>query len=206
MTDTNIEDKPMVRPGALIAIGILTVAGFFWLSTRPQPKEQSVQREVMLSNLNRLENRFVLGGTSNHFTGLAVEIYKSTGKLKSRTVISNGFLHGLSEGWFTNGQIQVTEYFTNGVSHGRRTKWYSDGATQSVANITAGKLEGEFLRWHTNGQLSQRVLLSNGVAHGASEAWFPNGHRKARAVMDQGKIVEQEFFEDPDAPKKNSSR
>ena len=182
-----------------MAVIVLAVAGYGWIVTRPQPEDKPLKREVMLANLNRLENRFVLGGTSNYFTGLAVEYYKSTGRLKSRTVISNGFLHGLSEGWYTNGQIQVMEYFTNGVSHGRRTKWYSNGATQSVANITAGKLEGEFLRWHTNGQLSQKVLLSNGVPHGVSEAWFPNGHPKARAVRDQGKVVEQEFFDDPDA-------
>jgi len=195
------ESEPQKKPFALVAILTLVFAGVLWIATRPQPQAKPVQREVLLANLNRVENRFVLGGTSNHFTGLAVEYYRSTGKLKSRTVISNGFLHGLSEGWYTNGQIQVMEYFTNGVSHGRRMKWYADGSTQSVANIIAGKLEGEFRRWHTNGRLSQLVMLSNGLPHGVSEAWFPNGSRKARAVMNAGKIVEQEFFEDPEAAK-----
>lgn len=127
------------------------------------------------------------------FTGFVVERYGG-GELKSRSAVSNGFLEGLSEGWHTNGVIQVREYFVRGVSHGIRTKFYPNGNKLSVAKIVSGTVEGHFERWHENGQLAEVITLSNGVAHGESLAFHPDGSLKARVQLEQGKVVTQDFW------------
>jgi hypothetical protein len=102
---------------------------------------------VMLTNTFRKDGLLLHKGTTNPVSGEVVERYRD-GTLKSATYFATGLLHGVSEGYHTNGQIQVREYFTNGVSHGTRIKWYDSGATQSVSEIVAGEHHGTFRRWH----------------------------------------------------------
>jgi antitoxin component YwqK of YwqJK toxin-antitoxin module len=45
--------------------------------------------------------------------------------------VSNGQLNGVSEGWFTNGVLQIREHFMDGSSEGPVTKWHSSGAKLS---------------------------------------------------------------------------
>lgn len=149
---------------------------------------------VMLSNTFRLDGLLVTRGDTNPVSGEVIERYRDGG-LKSATVFSNGLLHGVSEGYYTNGQIQVREYFTNGISHGTRTKWHMGGATQSVAEIVGGELHGLFRRWHENGQLAQEVPMVKGQPDGLSRAWHENGRLKAEARLEAGKVLTQKFWD-----------
>jgi antitoxin component YwqK of YwqJK toxin-antitoxin module len=128
------------------------------------------------------------------FTGILFDQYEG-GRIKSRSTISNGFLEGISEGWYTNGVKQVTEHFSGGVSHGMRLKFHPSGKRLSTARIVKGKIEGLYERWYDNGMLAERVRLTNGVAEGESLSFHPDGSLKARAHLANGKVIEQQFWE-----------
>lgn len=151
--------------------------------------------EVARTNLALEEGRWRQLGSASPFSGFMIEYYPD-GLRRSRSAITNGLLHGLSQGWYTNAQIQVTEQFKDGVSHGLRTKWYPNGARQSEANIVEGKLNGTFRRWHENGTLAEQVEFVGGKPEGISIAYFPSGSLKARVAMKSGRLIEQEFCKD----------
>jgi antitoxin component YwqK of YwqJK toxin-antitoxin module len=151
--------------------------------------------EVSRTNLVLDEGRLHRAGQPGMFTGFMVE-HSASGALRSRSAISNGLLHGLSEGWYTNGQLQVTEHFREGVSHGLRTKWAASGAKISEASIVDGKLHGTFRRWHENGVLSEQVEFVAGQPQGTSLAYFPSGFLKARVTLLDGKPADQAFWRD----------
>ena len=151
--------------------------------------------ELARTNLVLEDGRLRPAGMTNPFTGFMVEHF-STGSLRSRSAVSNGLLHGVSEGWFTNAQLQVSEHFKEGVSHGLRTKWYSNGTKQSEAGIADGKLHGTFRQWHENGMLSEQVEFIADRPEGLSVAYYPSGFLKARVTMRDGKPTEQTFWKD----------
>jgi len=180
------------------ALALLAAAVAGWWLTRPSAPENPApapERELLLSLTTRTNGRIYAAGSSNPFTGQVVEYYRN-GRLKSRSGVSNGWLEGLSLGWFTNGAPQIEEPFHAGRSHGTRTKWDADGNKVSEARIVNGELHGVFRRWHPNGKLSQEVPMRHGKAHGLSRAWHPSGYLKARVRLTNGVVVEQEFFED----------
>ncbi len=139
------------------------------------------------------------GQETNAFTGLMIERYPG-GALQSRSALREGRLHGVSEGWFTNGVLQVREYFTNGVSHGLRAKFYPDGQKLSEAPVVGGKIDGTFRRWHRGGVLAEEIAMRDNQPHGESHSFHPDGSPKARAVTENGKVIEQHFF-----PAKNAA-
>jgi hypothetical protein len=196
MTSEHV-DSAEKRPSSILFLVVL-VAGLIaagYLYTRPVPVPIEETREVLLSFTARTNGRIYVSGSPDALTGRVVEYYRGGG-LKSRTQVSNGLLHGLSEGWFTNGVKQVDEPFQQGKSHGLRTKWYASGKKLSEANIVDGVLSGPFRKWHENGQLSQEIEMQNGEAHGRSRAWFESGYLKALVTLTNGVVVEQTFYED----------
>ena len=136
---------------------------------------------------------------STPFTGVMTEVY-GNGMLQSRSVISNGLLEGLSEGWYTNGCKQVEEIFRGGVSHGLRVKWYENGQELSEAPIVSGKIEGVFKRWHENGVLAEEVPMRDGQANGLARAFYPSGCRKAEARLTDGVVSDQKNWADGESP------
>jgi antitoxin component YwqK of YwqJK toxin-antitoxin module len=182
---------------SIIAVLLAAVAAVwfsFHQSTNPAI-HQSIDPPVPLSSLTRLDGRLCRTNDGQRFTGFAVEHHQN-GTLKSRSMIVNGVLHGLSEGWFTNAQKQVSEYFTNGVSHGQRTKWYADGQKHSETQIVNGQIHGTFRRWHTNGVLAEQIHLDHGQPHGPSHAYFDTGYLKRTVMMERGTILTQQSYKD----------
>ena len=160
-----------------------------------RPRSPSALREADRDDLVLGDGRLYRKGESAPFTGALVERYPS-GILKSRSLLLGGLLDGISEGWHTNGQIQVREYFKRGVSHGLRTKWYEQGALMSETMIRDGEHHGTFRRWHENGQLAETVEMKQGHPDGISSAYYPSGFLKARAHLNNGKVIEQKFWND----------
>ena len=154
---------------------------------------------VPLAELVLHEGRLVRTGHTNAFTGWMEEHHSGAG-LKSRSWISAGRLDGVSEGWFTNGVLQVREHFVAGLSEGTVTRWHESGTMQSEGTALAGKLEGTFRRWHENGVLSEELHLRAGQPEGLSRAWFPSGCPKAEVTLKDGKIVTQQFWKDGERP------
>ncbi|MEQ2007850.1 MAG: toxin-antitoxin system YwqK family antitoxin, partial [Limisphaerales bacterium] len=155
--------------------------------------------EVPRSSLVLKDGKLFRPAQGEPFTGTVVEYY-APGRLQSRSVVFNGLLHGLSEGWHTNGVRQVAEYFVAGVSEGVRVKWYPNGAKLSEAAIVAGKLNGSFRRWHENGKLAEQIDLLDDQPHGESLAYFPSGFLKARVRLERGQVVNRETFKDGEVP------
>jgi antitoxin component YwqK of YwqJK toxin-antitoxin module len=178
----------------LAAIGVVIsclvgVCGFFFL----RPHGQRI--EVHRADLELREGRLYLKGQSKPFFGVMLEYYPG-GARRSRSQLANGVLNGISEGWHTNGQLDVQEYFKEGFSHGLRVKWYPTGVKMSEVMISEGKLNGAFRRWHENGTLAERINLKNGNADGLSEAYYPSGFMKAQVRLVAGKPVDPKFWKD----------
>jgi antitoxin component YwqK of YwqJK toxin-antitoxin module len=135
----------------------------------PQPLEEVGRDRLVLR-----EGRWMKTDETNVFTGVMLEFYPD-GAVQSRSAVSEGLLHGLSEGWWTNGVLAVRESFQAGRSHGVRTKWDIAGHRVAETTIREGKIEGWHREWHTNGQMSLEVSMSEGKPHGLSRKWNPEG-------------------------------
>ncbi len=181
----------------MLLLGISVVA--IWVVPWPRPSIRPEPPSELRSNLSQREGRLFALGTTEPFTGWMMDRYLDA-TLRSRSWISNGILHGISEGWFTNGVRQVQEHFVNGVSEGAITKWYPNGSKLSEGIARAGKLEGVFRRLHENGQLAEEVSLREGQPHGISRAWFPNGDLKAEVTLNSGTVISQKFFKEGEFP------
>lgn len=191
MTTRKPADKRLLFLPLLLGLVCYTA----WLVYQPSTVKPVKVVTVAVEDTEHINGLFYLAGEKDPFSGEVVERYED-GSLKARSLIRDGLLHGLSEGWFANGVRQVKEPFEKGLSHGRRLKWYSSGALKSEEEIVDGNLEGSFLEWHENGQLAKQIPLSAGVAHGVSRAWFPSGYLKARVALVRGEVVQQRFFTD----------
>jgi antitoxin component YwqK of YwqJK toxin-antitoxin module len=121
------------------------------------------------------------------------------GLAKSRSAVLGGRLHGVSEGWHTNGQLQVLEHFTDGVSNGLRIKYYPNGQKQSEAHVVAGQLHGVYRRWHANGQLAEQIEFRSGKPEGVSLAYFETGFLKTRTMSRSGAVVDRQTWKDGEA-------
>ncbi len=163
------------------------------------PPPVAAPPEVPRSSLVLRDGRLHRPAQSAPFTGTVVEHY-AAGRLQSRSVVSNGLLNGLSEGWHSNGVRQVAENFVGGVSAGVRVKWYADGAKLSEAAISGGKLHGTFRRWHDNGRLAEQIELRDDQPHGESAAYYPSGFLKKRVWMERGQPTGTESFKDGEVP------
>ncbi len=157
--------------------------------------ESPVLAERTRSELDLRDGVLFPVDSNEPFEGTLVEYYP--GKVKKAAIeIRGGRAHGVTRGWFENGQQEVEEHFRNGVSHGLRRRWYADGQRKSETKIVEGVVSGRYIKWHENGEKAIEMTLVDSEADGLSLAWHPSGKLKSRAIMDEGEIVEQEFFED----------
>lgn len=188
-------DRVLYRPRWLMLAGVgmcCLVAAACLFFYRPL---KTTVLEVPRSELVLREGRLCLVGETTPFTGVLTERYEN-GACKSRSSVSNGILHGLSEGWYTNGQRQITEYFTNGVAHGERTKWHENGRLLSQATVLAGKLQGVFRSWAADGSHAQVIEMKDGQPDGLSLAFYPSGFLKAEVRLHDGQVVQSRFWRD----------
>ena len=128
------------------------------------------------------------------FTGWMIEQYES-GLLKSRSGIVEGLLQGVSEGWHTNGQMQVREHFKRGVlraadqvARQRRQAVRGDGG--------GGQTPGHFRRWHENGKLAEEMELKRDTPDGLARSFYPSGFLKAQARVKEGQRTEHKSWKD----------
>ena len=184
------------RRWLIVAVLLVSVlGGVFFLATRRRPTPPAPLAEVHRQNLELRAGRWYAPGQTNGFTGLLLDTYED-GANKSRSAVSNGWLHGLSQGWHTNGQPQIEEHFVAGTSHGPRTKWHANGQKFSEANIVNGQLHGTFRSWHENGVPAEEVEMQESQPEGLSRSYFPSGFLKAQVTLRDGKVLDQKFWKD----------
>jgi len=195
-----VSARGKLRPRALLYVALAgAVCATLVLSLRPKQKSPHPLEEALPGTLELSEGRWRRQGGGEPFTGILCDYY-ANGSQKSRSVVSNGFLEGISEGWHTNGQKQLTEFYCAGVSHGIRTKWYDSGQKLSEVKVIHGKLEGAFSRYYEDGQLAESIILKNGLPDGRSCSYYPSGFLKAEARLTEGKVIEQKFWKDGEHP------
>lgn len=175
---------PFLPLALLLAFGALLLAG----RLRPHPQPAAALPQVARTNLVRRDGRWFAIGRTNPFTGVLLEYYPG-GTLESRSAVSNGWLEGLSEGWHTNGQLEVRESFRTNVSNGLRTKWYPSGHRLSEATIVLGKMEEVFRRWHENGTLAEEIPMRAGKIEGVGRAYYEDGSLQTELTMHDSQVV-----------------
>jgi antitoxin component YwqK of YwqJK toxin-antitoxin module len=184
--------RRLALAGLALLLGAISA---FLLLRPPAPRPAQPALTVLRTNLVLVAGRLCLVGQTNAFTGLMVD-YASQGALRSRSALSNGLLHGLSEGWHTNGHLQVAEHFREGVSHGLRTKWHPNGVKLSQGMIVDGKFHGTFRRWSETGSLAEQAEMDHGEAQGIALTYYPSGFLKSRRSLQRGRVVDQQLWED----------
>lgn len=189
-------DRPWSLWLLLGGIVLMAVVGVFAWRGSPVPKEPASELVVRLT---QRDGRLYSPESTEPFTGWMVDYFPDS-TLKSRSWVSMGLLDGVSEGWHTNGVLQVREQFARGVGEGPVTKWYSDGVKQSEGTARHGTLEGLFRRWHTNGTPSEEVTLVGGKPEGLSRSWYPSGKLKAEVTLHAGQVVSKQYWKDGEGP------
>ena len=180
-------NRPAVVVGILFLALLALVVGLRRSQT-PGLSEAGVET-VGRDRLVLREGRWMKTDETNAFTGLIVEFYPD-GTLQSRSAVSNGVLHGVSEGWWTNAVLAVRETFREGRSHGLRTKWDEIGNRIAETDIRAGGIEGLHREWHTNGKPSLEVTMARGKAHGLARKWSLEGQLAGQWVLSNGAVVQ----------------
>jgi hypothetical protein len=193
---------------AALAIVCLGAALFVFLRKPPAKALNAPAPEIPRHDLVQTDGRWHRSGETNPFTGWMVDYYPA-GERLSRSQISNGFLNGVSETWYTNGQMQVREHFKDGTSHGLREKWHENGARLSQATIVEGKVTGPFQSWYDNGQLAEQIEMRLGRADGTAWAYYPSGFLKAETTLHDGEVLDRKVWKDgerqPEQPRQRLS-
>ena len=176
-----------------LACGLALV---LWLTWRGAPLVPAVPLpELARTNLYRLHGSWYQTGHTNPFTGVLLEFYPG-GRPMSRSVVSNGLLNGLSEGWFTNRQMQVREYYRDNVADGVRTRWYPNGHKLSEATIVHGKIEGIFRHWHQDGSLAEESPMRAGQQEGVGRAYYADGYLQEEVEVRDGKVINKQTWKE----------
>lgn len=161
----------LAHPGSLALVSVVVcLALLLW-----RPEDVADQDRILsLSSLTRTNGVFYVEGEAHPFNGVALESYRSGGR-KAVTEIQNGVAHGLSEGFYTNGVLQIREMYQHGVLHGERSKFWSNGNLKSQGRAVDGAWEGVFRKWHESGGLAQELTMKRGAIHGWVRAWDASG-------------------------------
>ena len=141
------------------------------------------------------DGRLFEPGATDAFSGRLVGFYPER-KPKVSIEISDGHPHGLSRGWYENGQLEVEEHFVKGTAHGLRTRWYENGRKRSEAQIENGQISGTFVQWHDNGAKAAEATMIAGKPDGVGRGWHRSGAPKSRVELRSGAVVSREYWED----------
>ena len=167
---------------AFVVATILTVI------LKPWQRESVPPEQVSRNQLVLQQGRLMKTSQTNAFTGLMVEFYPD-GTLQSRSVVSNGLLHGESQGWHTNGVLAITEGFVDGKSHGTRTKWDASSNRIAETTISRGQIHGSHREWHPNGQPAMEMSMLEGKAQGTARKWNPEGVLSGQWSLSNGVVI-----------------
>lgn len=198
----NQTDTPTPGSRTRSLLRLLALAGVVvamsYVSTRDLEEATTMEFPPLSVARFRLETRagkLFRPGTNAPFTGWVTDHFVG-GKLKLRSAVVDGKLHGESAGWFTNGVPDLRESFQHGLPHGTRTTWHANGQKHSEGQLVAGQQQGVYRQWHESGKLAAEAEFSAGKPHGISHAWYPDGSLKAEALMAHGEVQARHVYPD----------
>lgn len=182
----------------LTMLGLALVVGLVETSRNMLDAAESTTSAPSSVARFRLENKagqFFRPGSIVPFTGWLTE-HAPDGAMRLKTAVLDGRLHGLSEGWATNGTLELRESFHRGLPHGLRMTWHANGQKRSEGRVIFGQQQGVYRQWTETGALAAEADFKNGKPHGLSRAWHPSGCLKAEALMNHGEVVTRHFYPD----------
>jgi antitoxin component YwqK of YwqJK toxin-antitoxin module len=119
-------------------------------------------------------------------TGIVTDRY-GNGVVRTKSTFFGGFRHGLSEEWYSNGNLKSESTYNNG-DEVELVEWYSDGKIKKKmeGRIKVSGLEEwvyEFDEWWPNGKLKHRIQrlesnIESELFFDESE-WWENGSLKS---------------------------
>ena len=152
-------------------------------------------RSIARFRLETRGGRLCQRETGRLFSGWLTD-HARDGRLRLRTGVVAGRLHGVSEGWGTNGVMELREFFEWGVPSGLRVTWHGNGRLASEGRLINGRQEGLYRRWYEDGRPEASAEFRAGKPHGFSCAWYTSGNLKAEAWMNRGEVVSRHFYAD----------
>lgn len=189
--------RALLTAGMLALLVLLAIGLAYVASHRSEKTEIATPVPAVVPRL-QLELRaglFYLPGATISFSGAITDAFKD-GTVKLRTAVVDGQLHGVSEGWHTNGVMELREHFHRGIPHGTRTTWHPNGKKRSEGQLVAGLQQGTYRQWYEGGALAAEAEFKDGKPHGLSRAWYPSGCLKAEALMRHGAVETRHFYPD----------
>jgi antitoxin component YwqK of YwqJK toxin-antitoxin module len=193
-SDSHSKRRRIIFPSLLIGLFSVLALGTIIALSQRSFRVSSQDPTLTLNDVELVEGRLMQRNRPGQpFTGWLVEHYPD-GSLKSRSMVRDGKLNGISQGWYPDGSLQIEEHFIQGVANGLVTRWHANSRTLSEATARDGRLHGVYRRWHTNGQLAEEITYTEGKPHRLSRAWFPNGKLKAEVQLGHGKVLHQQFW------------
>jgi TonB family protein len=82
--------------------------------------------------------------------------FADNGRIIDSAVYRDGFIYGLSLGWYENGAIKDSTFFKEGGKGAQKGFWV-DGTIRETGNYIAGKKEGQWTYYFKTGSKSQVV-------------------------------------------------
>ncbi len=171
---------------------------YYWQHYQPEFETEAtveISNELTREQLDLRDGTLFIKDSDEVFSGNLVENYPG-GEQKVLIAIKEGRAHGLSLGWYEDGQKEVEEHFVKGISHGGRIRWYTDGQMKSKAQIIEGEISGTFTSWHENGKKATEMHFIDGKPDGINKAWYPNGRIKSIVEMEKGELVKRDLYPD----------
>lgn len=179
--------------------GLLMLGTLLVLKSRQQVADAEAGKPPLSSVARaRLENRggkLYRPGAEAPFSGWITDQHP-TGEAKLRSAMVEGRLHGQSEGWSTNGTLELREHFQRGLPHGTRVTWHPNGQKRSEGELVAGQQQGSYRQWDEEGKLVAEAEFQAGKPHGLSRAWYPSGYLKAEVLMKHGEVQTRHVYPD----------
>ncbi len=200
--DLRLPEPASTAPRASVLLCLLALACAVGVATHASSRvlveaeaTETAPPAVARFRLEQRLGRLYRPSETTPFTGWVTDHFKG-GAVSLRSAVVYGQLHGLSEGRFTNGVVEVSEHFSHGLPEGVRTTWHPNGRKRSEGWLIAGKQEGTYRQWTEQGTLVAEAEFEAGQPHGISRAWHPSGYLKAEALMNHGAVVTRHFYPD----------
>ncbi len=99
----------------------------------------------------------------------------------------NGRLHGVTQGWHPNGQLDYARTYRDGLEEGVHRGWYSSGRRRFAYRYHRGVADGMSEQWYESGQAYTRFQYEDGQELGQQQMWNGDGTLRANYVIRDGR-------------------
>ncbi len=121
------------------------------------------------------------------FTGLAYAVTEE-GDTLVKDFYVNGKLHGLSQAWYANGQVQHERTYEHGKKVGQHQGWWSNGQRKFQYSFQEDEYHGEVKEWYENGMPYRQFTYEAGYEEGPQKMWRSDGKLYANYVVKNKRI------------------